>query len=172
MFAREGADVIRGASDAGGSGDAAQAENRRALDGVREGKSVDQTRIYGGAGNASDGSKEKRRHIRGREADGRQRTSDGAFAERHCVLDPGVVGCGKRIQRRIGFEWKNKVAKVDAAVGMQPSEQPLVAESVLPAGEEGLTDLGLRKTVFGEGGADGSDAHEVSVGECNRSKDL
>ncbi len=114
----EGAEVVAGAGDAGGSGDAAEAEDRGALDVRRERHPVYQAGVDGGRSDAGDRSEEDGRDIRGGEAQRGERAGDGLFAQINRGGNPLVVGLLKADEFGLSIQRKYGVTEVDAAVGV------------------------------------------------------
>src|SRR5258708_3057158 len=112
----EGADVVGGAGDAGGSCDAAEAEDGRALDGGGEGHEVDEAGVDGGAGDAGDGGEEDGGDVSGREADAGEGAGDGLLAEVDGGDDPCVVGGAEAGEVLVDMEGEDEIAEADAAV--------------------------------------------------------
>ncbi len=157
----EGLDVVGGAGDAGGTGDAAEAEDRGALDVGGKGQAVDEAGVDGGAGDAGDGGEEDGGDVAGGEAERLEGALDGRLAELDGGLDPGVVGLAEAHQGGVGVEGKDEEAEIDAAVGEEAADQARLFELVRPALGEGLGDLGLAVAVGRKGGPYGRDLHAV-----------
>ena len=96
----EGAHIVGGAGDAGGSGDTAEAEDGGALDVCGEAHEVDETGVDAGAGDAGDGGEEDGGDIRlGRVRRGRERSGWPCSPSSSGALDPGIVGWAKAGER-------------------------------------------------------------------------
>src|ERR1700733_8284716 len=106
----EGADVVGGAGDACGTGDAAQAEDGGALDAGGEGHEVDEAGVDGGAGDAGDRGEEDGRDVGGSEADAVEGGGDGLLAELDGGYDPGVVGGAEAGEVLVDIERKDEIA--------------------------------------------------------------
>src|SRR6202034_2638786 len=78
---RVGADVVGSAGEAGGSGNAAESQDRIAADVTREMHAVDEARVDGGARNAGDADEEDGIELIGAEAGEFESAIDGALAE-------------------------------------------------------------------------------------------
>ena len=119
----EGADVVGGACDACGSGDAAEAEDGCALDGGRERHPIDEAGVDGGAGDAGDRGEEDGGDVCGGEADAVEGGGDGLLAEFDGGFDPGVVVGSEAGEILVDVEGKDEVAELDAAVGVEAVEK-------------------------------------------------
>ena len=149
-----GAEVVRGAGDAGGSGDAAEAEDGGALDVGREGEPVDEAGVDGGGSDAGDGGEEDGGNVGGGDAERGHGLEDGLLAEVDGGGDPLVVVGFEALEGGVVLEGVDEVAGVDTAVGVESGEEARLGELVAPAGYEGFCDFGLGVFVGWEGGAD------------------
>lgn len=157
----EGADVVRRAGDAGGTGDAAEAKDGGALDMRGERHPVDEAGVDGGRGNAGDGGEENGGDVCGGEAEGGEGAGDGCLAKRDGGSDPLIVGLLEAVELWVALDGENKVAGVDAAVCMEAGEQTGFGELVAPAVDESFRDLSLGVTVRREGSSYGGDLHSI-----------
>ena len=157
----EGLDVVGGACDSGGSGDAAEAEDGGALDVDGEGHAVDEAGVDGGAGDSGDGGEEDGRDVGCRDAGFIEGAGDGEFAELDGGFDPGVVIGAEAFEGGVYVEGEDEVAEFDSAVGVEAGEEAGFGEFIAPAFYEGLGDFGLRIAVGRVGRADGGDLHWI-----------
>ena len=134
----EGFDVVGGARDSGGSGDAAEAEDGGAFDGDGEREAVDEAGIDGGAGNAGDGGEEDGGDVGGGDAGALEGSIDCGFADFDGGFDPGGVGLAEADQGGVVLERKDGVAEFDPAVGVEAGEKTGLGELMPPALGEGL----------------------------------
>ena len=155
----KGADVVGGAGDACCSGDAAEAEDGRALDVGGEGHAVDEASVDGGAGDAGDRGEEDGGDVRCGEADAIERDGDGLLAEVEGGGDPGVIGGAEAGEGLVDVEREDEVAEVDTAVDEEAVDETRLLHPVLPAGGERFRDCCLGVAVGWIGRADGCDAH-------------
>ncbi len=157
----EGADVVGGARDAGGSGDASEAEDGRALDIDGKGKPVDQAGINGWAGDAGYRGEEDRGDLLGADACMVECPTDGLLSEIDGGLDPGVVGLAEGIERRILLKREYDVAEFDATVCKESGKQAGLLHLVFPATAKGFGDNALLITMRRIRRADRGDAHAL-----------
>ena len=139
----EGADVVRGAGDAGGSGDAAKAEDGSALHAGGEGHEVDEAGVDGRAGDAGDRGEEDGGDVRRGEPNPIEGGGDGFFAELDGGYDPGVVGGTEAGEILVDAEGEDEIAKFDTAVDEETVDKPGLFHSVLPARRECFRDCCL-----------------------------
>ena len=116
--------IVAGARDAGGSGDAAKAEDGGALDVRGERHLVDQAGVDGGGRDAGDRGEEDGGDVGRGEAEGLEGAGDGGLAEFDGGGNPLVVGLLEADEFGVAFERQDGVAGVDAAVGVETGEEP------------------------------------------------
>ena len=158
----EGAEVVRGARDAGGPGDAAQPEDGRPLDVRGERHQVDEAGVDGRRSDAGDGGEEDSRDVCGGEAERREGALDSLLAEGDSGLDPEIVGLLEAAaQLGILLDGQDKVAGVDAAISVQTGQNARLRHLVAPALDQRFGYFRLCVTMARKRSSYRSDVHAV-----------
>ena len=163
-------EVVVQPGDAGGAGDAAQAEERDPAHVLahpdRGGDAcVDRRRSQAG---------DRRRHhdvdVLGGEAGVREREEQRLRREIDRDAEELVVGLAEVVERGVALERQGEVAGADAGVGVQPLQSRHLVPGHPDRGRERGRDVGLVVAVAGQGAADGGDAgHLRSCRSCSAS---
>jgi len=155
----EGAEIIHGAGDTCGTGDAAEAEDGCALYVLGEAHQVDETGIDAGAGDAGDGGEEDRRDVSGSETCLAQGVADGTLTKLHGALDPEIIGGAKAREGAQSLEGKHDVAIIHSTIRMQTIHNSWSRKIILHTLFESLCDDRLGIAVFRKCRAYGCNAH-------------
>src|SRR5580704_7907705 len=152
-------DVISRARNSGGAGDAAQTEDRNALDVGRQTHTIDETRVKRRRGDAGHrGHKDRAEFLRG-DAGFVQSLTESLFTELEGVLDPRVIGLSKRGEVLVEIDGMDQVAALDLHAFIEAVKDVRIRQTMTPVVLQCLRQEFLLVVVLGEGARNASNPH-------------
>lgn len=163
--ARHATHEIRGARKRRSAGDAAQSEQRHALDVGPETQAIAQPRVDRRRRETGDGREHDGVDVARREAGAFERGAHGALPELEGVLDPQIVELPEGFGALVLLERQHEVTRLDAAGAEQCIEPRNDRRMIAPDACEPLDDFFLGVDAGRERAGDRGDLHALSRGK-------